>query len=77
MVKSGPIYKCLWCQEILHDAMATVPKRGQEQYYKSMKILSGKGPEKKNEYLKAATVAMDVIKRGSELELQRQISRYS
>ena len=57
--------------------MATVPKRGQEQYYKSMKILSGKGPEKKNEYLKAATVAMDVIKRGSELELQRQISRYS
>lgn len=65
------------CQELLQNAMTTVPKRGQEQFHKNLKILAGKGPEEKTEYLRAASVAMDVVCRGSELGLERQMSKYA
>ncbi|MCJ1453737.1 hypothetical protein MMC28_004086 [Mycoblastus sanguinarius] len=53
-------------QELLHAAMISVPKKGQEQW-KNMKIITGKGPEEKREYLRAAGVAVDVIGKGPGL----------
>ena len=50
--------------------MTSVAKKGQERYFKSMKILTGKGPEEKSEYLRAATVAMEVVTRGSGLNVK-------
>jgi len=67
----------LRCQELLHHAMTSVAKRGQEQYFKSMKIITGKGPEEKSEYLRAANVAMEVVARGSGLDVKTQMSRYA
>lgn len=53
----------LLVQELLHAAMASVPKRPQENW-KQMKIIVGKGPYDKIEILRAAAVAMELTGKG-------------
>lgn len=50
-------------QECLHAAMASVPKRSQEQW-KQMKVIAGKGPDEKSENLRAVAIAMEVTGKG-------------
>lgn len=53
-------------QELLHAAMASVPKRSQD-HWKQMKIIAGKGPNYKTENLRAAAAAMKITGKGPAL----------
>ncbi|KAF6227757.1 hypothetical protein HO173_011975 [Letharia columbiana] len=53
-------------QELLHAAMASVPKRSQD-HWKQMKIIAGKGPDDKTENLRAAAAAMKITGKGLAL----------
>lgn len=61
-------------QELLHAAMASVPKRT-EDHWKQMKVIAGKGPDDKSENLRAAAVAMEVTGKGPVLARHASIHR--
>ena len=62
-------------QELLHVAMASVPKRPQE-HWKQMQVIAGKGPDEKIETLRAAAVAMDLTGKGPTLTRHASIPRH-
>lgn len=62
-------------QELLHAAMASVPKRPQD-HWKQMKVIVGKGPDEKGENLRAAVVAMEVTGKGPTLGRHASIPRH-
>ena len=62
-------------QELLHAAMASIPKRPQENW-KQMKVIAGKGPDDKIETLRAAAVAMELTGKGPTSARHASIPRH-